>query len=43
MDDHFGFGASYNSVKRFTGTLIKHDPAQFDRLEFAGYSGERER
>lgn len=33
--DHFGFGASYNSVKRFAGTLVEHDPAQFDRLEFA--------
>lgn len=33
--DQFGFGASYNSVKRFASTLIEHDPAQFDRLEFA--------
>lgn len=33
--DHFGFGASYNSIKRFAGILIEHDPAQFDRLEFA--------
>jgi transposase len=33
--DQFGFSASYNSVKRFAGTLIEHDPAQFDRLEFA--------
>ena len=35
MVDHFGFSASYNSVKRFAGSLIEHDPAQFDRLEFA--------
>jgi len=33
--DQFGFSASYNSVKRFASTLIEHDPAQFDRLEFA--------
>ena len=33
--DRFGFGASYNSVKRFAGALVEHDPAQFDRLEFA--------
>jgi transposase len=33
--DQFCFSASYNSVKRFAGTLIEHDPAQFDRLEFA--------
>ena len=33
--DQFGFSASYNSVKRFAATLIEHDPAQFDRLEFA--------
>ena len=33
--DQFGFTASYNSVKRFAGTLIEHEPAQFDRLEFA--------
>lgn len=33
--DQFGFSASYNSVKRFAGTLVEHDPAQFDRLEFA--------
>jgi hypothetical protein len=33
--DHFGFSASYNSVKRFAGSMIEHDPAQFDRLEFA--------
>jgi transposase len=35
LADQFGFSASYNSVKRFAGTLIKHDLAQFDRLEFA--------
>ena len=33
--DQFGFSASYNSVKRFAGSLIEDDPAQFDRLEFA--------
>ena len=33
--DQFGFAASYNSVKRFAGTLIAREPAQFDRLEFA--------
>ena len=33
--DQFGFKASYSSVKRFTGTLVAQDPAQFDRLEFA--------
>jgi transposase len=33
--DQFGFSAGYNSVKRFAGTLIGKEPAQFDRLEFA--------
>ena len=33
--DQFGFTAGYNSVKRFAGTLIEHEPEQFDRLEFA--------
>ena len=33
--DQCGFRAGYNSVKRFAGTLVEHDPAQFDRLEFA--------
>ena len=33
--DQFGFKASYSSVKRFAGTLVAQDPAQFDRLEFA--------
>ncbi len=33
--DQFGFGASYNSVKRYAATLVEQDPAQFDRLEFA--------
>ena len=33
--DQFGFTASYNSVKRFASSLIEHEPAQFDRLEFA--------
>ena len=33
--DQFGFAAGYNSVKRFAGAVIEHEPAQFDRLEFA--------
>lgn len=33
--DRFGFVASYNSVKRFAGTLVAKEPEQFDRLEFA--------
>lgn len=33
--DQFGFTAGYNSVKRFAGSLIEGEPAQFDRLEFA--------
>jgi len=33
--DQHGFGGAYNSVKRFAGGLCKHDPEQFDRLEFA--------
>jgi hypothetical protein len=33
--NQFGFCASYNSVKRFARNLREHDPAQFDRLEFA--------
>jgi transposase len=33
--DQFGFGASYNSVKRFAATMVAQDPVQFDRLEFA--------
>lgn len=32
--DQFGFTASYNSVKRFAGTIVGHEPEQFDRLEF---------
>lgn len=32
--DQFGFGASYESVKRFVRTLRRTDPEQFDRLEF---------
>lgn len=32
--DQLGFTASYNSVKRFAGAVIKHEPHQFDRLEF---------
>jgi transposase len=33
--DSFGFAAGYNSVKRFAGTVVAKEPAQFDRLEFA--------
>ena len=33
--DQYGFTASYNSVKRFAGSLLEHELAQFDRLEFA--------
>ncbi len=33
--DRFGFGARYNSVKRFVRGLRRCDPEQFDRLEFA--------
>ena len=33
--DNFGFTAAYNSVKRFAGTVVAKEPAQFDRLEFA--------
>ena len=33
--DQYGFTASYNSVKRFAGSLLEREPAQFDRLEFA--------
>ncbi len=33
--DSFGFTASYNSVKRFAGTVVAKEPEQFDRLEFA--------
>jgi transposase len=35
MVDQHGFTGAYNSVKRFAGGLCKHDPVQFDRLEFA--------
>jgi len=34
VDSH-GFAGSYNAVKRFAGGLCKHEPEQFDRLEFA--------
>jgi transposase len=34
VDTH-GFTGAYNSVKRFCGALCKHEPEQFDRLEFA--------
>ena len=34
VDTH-GFTGAYNSVKRFCGGLCKHEPEQFDRLEFA--------
>ena len=33
--DRFSFAASYNSVKRFAGTVVAKEPEQFDRLEFA--------
>ena len=33
--DKQGFGAAYNSVKRFAGGLCAREPQQFDRLEFA--------
>ena len=33
--DQHGFAGAYNSVKRFCGGLCKHEPEQFDRLEFA--------
>ena len=33
--DQSGFTASYNSVKRFAGTVVAKEPEQFDRLEFA--------
>lgn len=32
--DAFGFASRYNSVKRFCRGLRRHEPAQFDRLEF---------
>jgi len=34
VDSH-GFAGAYNAVKRFAGGLCKHEPEQFDRLEFA--------
>jgi transposase len=34
VDTH-GFAGAYNAVKRFAGGLCKHEPEQFDRLEFA--------
>jgi transposase len=33
--DKHGFGAAYNSVKRFAAGLCAREPQQFDRLEFA--------
>jgi transposase len=33
--DIHGFTGAYNSVKRFAGGLCKHEPEQFDRLQFA--------
>jgi transposase len=33
--DQFGFTGHYNSVKRFAGRLVRREPEQFDRLEFA--------
>jgi transposase len=34
VDSH-EFTGAYNAVKRFCGGLCKHEPEQFDRLEFA--------
>lgn len=33
--DQHGFIGSYNSVKRFSGRIVRREPEQFDRLEFA--------
>lgn len=33
--DRFGFTGRYNSVKRFSGRIVRREPEQFDRLEFA--------
>lgn len=33
--DQFGFTGRYNSVKGFAGRLVRREPEQFDRLEFA--------
>jgi transposase len=33
--DQRGFAGSYNSVKRFSGRIVRREPEQFDRLEFA--------
>lgn len=33
--DQFGFTGAYNSVKRFAARLVRREPEQFDRLEFA--------
>lgn len=33
--DQFGFAGAYNSVKRFSGRIVRREPEQFDRLEFA--------
>ena len=33
--DHHGFTGAYNSVKRFCGRVVRREPEQFDRLEFA--------
>lgn len=32
--DQHGFTGSYNSVKRFSGRMVRREPEQFDRLEF---------
>ena len=37
--DNHGFTGACNSVKRFAGGLCKHEPEQFDRLEFAPGEG----
>lgn len=33
--DRFGFTGHYNSVKRFSGRIVRREPEQYDRLEFA--------
>jgi transposase len=33
--DQHGFTGSYNSVKRFSGRIVRREPEQFDRLEFS--------
>jgi hypothetical protein len=35
LADSHGSTGAYNSAKRFCGGLCKHEPEQFERLEFA--------